>query len=144
MKLFRSCLLFATVLSPLAACLAQPPADTQNIFTITVAAPTSAKDVQVRYYFTGEFGGFGSSIAQPTDDNRIVIKTGVENKSAKTFKLIAYAHGCQFVTISIDDLASSSRQGQFECTRLNTVQFYGKASVPGFTDKALQVQVLYS
>src|SRR5215467_2930467 len=113
MKLFRSCLLFAMVFIPLVACLAQPPADTQNIFTISVAPPTSAKDVQVRYYFTGEFGGFGSSIATPTEDNKIVIKTGVEGKSAKSFKLIAYAPGCQFVTISVDDLASSSRQGQF-------------------------------
>src|SRR5215469_15208432 len=144
MKLFRAGLLPAIILLPLAVCLAQQPVDNQNIFTISVASPASAKDVQVRYYFTGEFGGFGSSIAQPTDDNKIVIKTGVDNKPGKTFKLIAYAPGCQFVTISIDDLASSTRQGRFECTRLNTVQFYGKASVPGLADKALQVQVLYS
>jgi hypothetical protein len=144
MKLFRICLLPAIILLPLAVCLAQQPPDNQNIFTISVASPTSAKDVQVRYYFTGEFGGFGSSIAQPTDDNKIVIKTGVAGKSAKGFKLIAYAPGCQFVTISVDDLASSSRQGQFECTRLNTVQFFGNANLSAFSDKALQVQVLYS
>jgi len=144
MKLLRPGLLAAGVLVLLAPGLAQQPVDNQNIFTISVAAPTSAKDVQVRYYFTGEFGGFGSSIAQPTDDNKIVIKTGVEGKSAKTFKLIAYAPGCQFVTINVDDLASSSRQGQFECTRLNTVQFFGKANVSAFAEKALQVHVLYS
>jgi hypothetical protein len=144
MKLFRAGLLPAIILLPMAVCLAQQPADDQNIFTISVAAPTSAKDVQVRYYFTGEFGGFGASIAAPTDDNKIVIKTGVAGKSAKSFKLIAFAPGCQFVTISVDDLASSSRQGQFECTRLNTVQFFGNANISAFSDKALQVQVLYS
>jgi hypothetical protein len=114
----------------------------QNVFTISVAAPTSAKDVQVRYYFTGEFGGFGSSIATPTDDNKIVIKTGVEGKAAKSFRLIAYAPGCQFVTISVDDL-SATRQGEFQCTHLNTLQFYGRANVSAFAEKALQVQVLY-
>lgn len=144
MKLFRPALLVPVVLSFLATCAAQPPADNLNIFTVSVTSPTSAKDVQVRYYFTGEFGGFGSSIAQPTEDNKIVIKTSAEGKSAKSFKLIAYAPGCQFVTISVDDLASSTRQGQFECTRLNTVQFFGKANVSGFAEKALQVQVLYS
>ena len=144
MKSLRPGLLAVVVLILMAPCLAQQPADNQNIFTISVAAPTSAKDVQVRYYFAGEFGGFGSSIATPTDDNKIVIKTGMEGKSAKSFKLIAFAPGCQFVTISVDDLASSSRQGQFECTRLNTVQFFGNANVSAFSDKALQVQVLYS
>jgi hypothetical protein len=143
MKLFRFALLPAIVLISITPCLAQQPVDVQNIFTISVAHPTSAKDVQVRYYFTGEFGGFGSSVAQPTDDNKIVIKTGVENKSAKGFRLIAYAPGCEFVTISVDDLASSSRQGQFECTKLNTVQLFGHANVAAFSDKALQVQVLY-
>lgn len=144
MKLFRVFGLVAVVAFSLITCFSQTPADNQNIFTISVASPTSAKDVQVRYYFTGEFGGFGSSIAQPTDDNKIVIKTGVEGKSAKSFKLIAYAPGCEFVTISVDDLASSSRQGQFECTRLNTVQFFGKANLSAYAEKALQVQVLYS
>jgi hypothetical protein len=144
MTLLRSSRLSALVLISLATCMAQQPADDQSIFTISVAAPTSAKDVQVRYYFTGEFGGFGASIAAPTEDNKIVIKTGVAGKSAKTFKLIAYAPGCQFVTISVDDLTSSSRQGQFECTKLNTVEFFGKANISAFADKALQVQVLYS
>ena len=128
MKLFRSGLLPAVILVFLTTCLGQQPVDNQSIFTISVAPPTAAKDVQVRYYFTGAFGGFGSSIATPTEDNKIVIKTGVEGKSAKSFKLIAYAPGCQFVTISVDDLTSSSRQGQFECTRLNTVQLFGHAN----------------
>ena len=144
MRAIRLGLLSALFLTLLAPCLAQQPAaDNQSIFTIAVAAPTLARDVQVRYYFTGEFGGFGSSIAAPTDDNKIVIKTGVEGKSAKSFKLIAYAPGCQFVTISVDDLASSNRQGDFACTKLNTVQFYGKANVSALAEKALQVQVLY-
>lgn len=145
MAVHRPVLLSALILALLVPCLAQQPAaDNQNIFTISVAVPTRAKDVQVRYYFTGEFGGYGSSIATPTDDNKIVIKTGVEGKSAKSFKLIAYAPGCQFVTISVDDLAASDRTGAFECTELNTVQFYGKANISALADKVLQAQVLYS
>src|SRR5215813_8184500 len=65
-----------------------------EIFTLNVNKPTQAKDIQVRYFFTGEFGGYGSSVADTVGGNRIVIKTGVEGKSAKTFKLIAYAPGC--------------------------------------------------
>jgi len=116
----------------------------QDTFTISVVGPTRATDVQVRYYFSGESGSYGSSTASPTDDNKIVIKTTAEGKPAKALRLIAYAPGCQFVTISVDDLSASNRQGEFQCTRLNTVQFYGKADVSAFAEKALQVRVLYN
>jgi hypothetical protein len=122
---------------------AQNEAD-PDVFTITVVGPTQAKDVQVRYYFSGESGSYGSSTASPTKDNKIVIKTAGQGSPAKTLKLIAYAPGCQFVTISVDDLSAGNRQGEFQCTPLNTVQFYGKADVSAFAEKALQVRVLYN
>lgn len=146
MKLLRPGLLSAIVVILiifLAPGLAQQSADDQSLFTISVATPSKAKDVQVRYYFTGEFGGYAASTASPTDDNKIVIKTSMQGKPAKSFKLIAYAPGCQFVTISVDDLGSSDRQGAFQCTPLNTVQFYGRANVSAIAQKALQVGVLY-
>jgi hypothetical protein len=121
---------------------AQDPAN-DDIFTISVAAPTSAKDVQVRYFFTGEFGGRGSSVADPIAGNRIVIKTGVEGKSAKSFKLIAYAPGCQLVTLSVDDLGSGSRQGDFQCQKLPTLQLRGRVDILDFAQKDLQVEALY-
>jgi hypothetical protein len=121
---------------------AQGPGN-DDIFTISVAAPTSAKDVQVRYFFTGEFGGYGSSEANPIEDNRIVIKTGVEGKSAKTFKLVAYAPGCQLVTLTVDDLSNGNRQGEFQCKKLATLSLRGRVDALDFSQKELQVEVLY-
>lgn len=144
MAFLRTGFLVILTLSFVAPGFAQQSADNQNLFTITVAPPTKAKDVQVRYYFSGETNGFAESAASPTKDNTIVIKTGAEAKSAKSFKLIAYAPGCQFVTISVDDLASSNRQGAFQCTPLNTVEFRGQANVSALSGKALDVQVLYA
>jgi hypothetical protein len=136
-------------LTALFLCYAGPSQAVQNqadhdVFTISVVGPTQAKDVQVRYYFTGESGSFGSSTASATDDNKIVIQSASQGRPAKTLKLIAYAPGCQFVTISVDDLSAGNRQGEFRCTRLNTVQFYGKADVSALAEKALQVGVLYN
>ena len=86
----------------------------------------------------------GSSGWKPEDGNKIVMLTGgPEPAPAKSFKLIAYAPGCQFATISVDDLASSDRQGQVACTRLDTIQFRGKADISAFAGKALQVRVFY-
>jgi len=137
-------------MSALFLCCAGPSQATQkeadqDVFTISVVGPTQAKDVQVRYLFTGEFGNLRASVASSTDDNKIVIKTAfLQGKPAKTLKLIAYAPGCQFVTIRVDDLSASNRQGEFRCTPLNPVQFYGKTDISGFAEKALQVSVLYN
>jgi hypothetical protein len=115
----------------------------QDIFTISVAAPTSAKDVQVRYFLSGDPAvQQSSSIAKP-DENRIVVKTGAEGKPAKSFKAIVFAPGCQFATIQADDLAASTRQAPFECQKLNTTPLHGKADASRFAGKDLQVQALY-
>jgi hypothetical protein len=124
-------------------CLGAQSKAADDVFTLSVVLPTKARDVQVRYSFTGDFGTRVSSVANPTDDNKIVIHRGAEDKPAKGLKLIAYAPGCQFVTISVDDLAGSDRQGVFQCTPLNTVLFKGHANVSAISSKALEVQVLY-
>lgn len=143
MAFFRPGLFLALILNVVSSGMAQQPADTQTIFTISVAAPTKARDVQVRYFYSGELGSHESSVTSPTDDNQLVIKTGSEGQSATTLKLVAYAPGCQLVTISVSDLASSNRQGAFQCAALNTVQFSGRANTSAFPGKGLQAQVLY-
>jgi hypothetical protein len=100
-------------------CLAAQTSN-QDIFTISVAAPTAAKDVQVRYFLSGEPAvQRSSSIAKP-DENRIVVKTSVEGKQAKGFRAIIFAPGCQFATVQADDVAAGTRQAQFDCQKLTT------------------------
>ena len=101
-------LLFALFLV-FSICLVAQTSD-QDIFTISVAGPTSAKDIQVRYFLSGDPAvQQSSSIAKP-DENRIVVKTGVEGKTAKSFRAIVFAPGCQFATIHSDNLAATARQ----------------------------------
>jgi len=115
----------------------------QDIFTISVAAPTSAKDIQVRYFLGGDPAvQQSSSIAKP-DENRIVIKTGVEGKTAKSFRAIIFAPGCQFATIQSDNLAAGTRQAPFDCQKLTTTPLHGKVDVSRFGGKDLQVEALY-
>lgn len=138
--------LLLTLVTPvfLAPCLAaQSGNNVEDIFTISVAAPTSAKDIQVRYFFTGEFGGYGSSVADPIAGNKLVIKTGVEGKSAKTFKAIVYAPGCQFVTITVDNLTDANRQGDFQCQKLPTTELRGRVDTTELGEKDWQIEALY-
>lgn len=118
-------------------------ASKDDTFTLTVAPPTNANEVQVRYVFTGGSAGHVSSVATPTKDGRILIKTAAEDKLATSFRLVAFAPGCELVTVSVDDL-SSSRQADFRCTPLNTVQFNGRLSNSLLGKDSLRVQALYN
>src|SRR5215467_657069 len=123
---------------------AQPQSNQEKLFSITVTPPTSAKDVQVRYFLTGEFGLVASATTATDTNGTIVIRTDVESKPATSFRAIAYAPGCQFVVIEADDLSTSNRQGQFECRHLPTTLLQGSVPTTGLTGKDLQVEVLYS
>jgi len=124
-------------------CVTAQTNSSDDVFTISVAAPVSPKDVQVRYYLNGDpVVQQSSSMAKP-DDERIVVKTGVEGIPAKSFRAIVFAPGCQFATIKADDLSSSTRQAPFECQKLSTTALRGKADVSRFSGKDLQVTALY-
>ena len=128
----------------LLAFLALPAAaQSDNVFTITVAPPTTPKDLQVRYILDGNSGPQRSSSVGKIDDTRIAVKAGANESSITSFKAIAYAPNCQFVTFSVEDLSASDRQGQFQCQQLPTVPLQGRADVSRFTGKDLQVEVLY-
>jgi len=116
----------------------------ENIFTITVAEPTSPKDVQVRYFLNGSPAVLQSSSSADSGDNQIVVKTDVEGKSAKSFRAIVYSPGCQFGTVRVDDLSAGNRQSDFQCQKLATTALHGKADVSRFAGKSLQVEALYS
>ncbi|HEY7402056.1 MAG TPA: hypothetical protein VIB39_00915 [Candidatus Angelobacter sp.] len=123
--------------------LALAQTDNQNVFTIAVTSPTAPQDVQVRYFLNGDSAvQQAGSIAKP-NDNQIVIKTAVEDKAARGFRAIVFSPGCQLGTISADDLASSTRQADFQCQKLATTPLHGKADVSNFAGKQLQVEVLY-
>ena len=112
------------------------------IFTISVAAPTSAKDVQVRYFLTDQSGERWTSTATAASSDKLVIRADDPGKTPKTFNAFAYAPGCQFVTFTAEDLASSTRQGNFTCQKLPTVQLHGKIALPA-GDHQMQVESMY-
>ena len=142
MKMTTPRLIFALFLAVPVSLAAQTNAS-DDIFTISVAAPTSAKDVQVRYFLNGDpTVQQSSSIAKP-DEQRITVKTGTQGKPAKSFRAIVFASGCQFATIQADDLAAGNRQAEFQCQQLATVPLSGKADISRFAGRDMQVEALY-
>jgi len=141
-NMYKSRLIFALFLAaPIALAAQTNPSD--DVFTISVAAPTSAKDVQVRYFLNGDpTVQQASSIAKP-DEQRITVTTGTQGKPAKGFRAIVFAPGCQFATIQADNLAAGNRQADFQCQKLSTVPLSGKADISRFSGRDMQVEALY-
>lgn len=143
MLLPRPFVMIVVLGSLLAPCFATDDAADNKIFTITVDSSTMAKEVQVRYFLGGSFGVVDSTSTATGNANKIVIMTEHENKTATSFRAIAYAPGCQFVTFTVDDLSTSNRQGDFQCQKLPTTLLQGRVALSGAEGKDLQVQVLY-
>lgn len=142
MKMHKPRLIFVLFLA-VPFCLAAQTNASQDVFTITLAAVASPQDVQVRYFLSGDPAvQQAGSVARPTG-NQIVIETAVAGKSAKGFRAIVFAPGCQFATITAN-LASGTRQADFQCQKLSTTSLHGKADVSRFAGKTLQVEALYN
>ncbi|HET9838760.1 MAG TPA: hypothetical protein VFR84_11030 [Candidatus Angelobacter sp.] len=127
-------------ISVLTAAQANP---NQDVFTINVTSPRLLQDVQVRYFLSGNPAvQQAGSVARP-NNNHIVIDTAVSGTSAKGFRAIVFAPGCQLATIKAD-LAAGTRQADFQCQKLGTTPLHGKADVSRFAGKALEVSALYN
>jgi len=114
----------------------------ETLFTISVAPPTSAKDLQLRYFVSDETGVRWSSTLAKATDNEIQISANTAQRPAKTLKVLAYAPGCQFVTFTVDDLATSARQGNFQCDKLPSTQLRGTVPAPSGQQQQ-QVEAMY-
>jgi hypothetical protein len=121
---------------------AKPLAD--NVFAIHLDPSVRAASLQVHYFITGDFGGYGGFEFQEGRENWLFIHTEQDGKAAKTFKAVVYAPGCQIVTFSVEDLQTSKREAAFQCHPLPEIELRGRfarpASVP---NQKLQVEFRY-
>ena len=137
----RSLILFAVFMFAGALLTGQTGGD-KPIFTISVATPTAAKDVQIRYFLTDETGAQWSSTAAKIKNDKIIIQSDTTGRYPQTLRAIAYAPGCQFVTFAVEDLNTSSRQGDFQCLKLPIVELRG--TVPrSRPEQQLEVEAMY-
>ena len=142
MRVVRSTLALLTILVLLGIAAPAQTSSDEVIFTISTLGPVSAKDVQVRYFVTDESGARWSSTLAQAKDDKVQIRVDTVGRTAKAFKAVAYAPGCQFVTFSVDDLSTSTRQGDFQCVKLPTTPLRGTVATPS-GQQNLKVEAMY-
>src|ERR1039458_180120 len=82
--------------------------------------------LQIGYFSTGSFGGYGEYVFEKSGEHRILLHTVVKGITATSLKAIVYVPGCQIVTIDVSDLARSRHEFSFQCTFLPTLTLRGK------------------
>ncbi|MGB2589716.1 MAG: hypothetical protein WBG02_04375 [Candidatus Acidiferrum sp.] len=116
----------------------------ENTFAVRVDPSVNPAELQVRYFITGEFGGFSGYQVDQDGERAILIHTELEGKPAKGLKAVLYAPGCQIQTISMVELSTSSREGEFHCTPLGETLLQGRfPQGPSNPAQRMEVQVRY-
>ena len=111
--------------------------------SFTVRSGATTRRIEVRYFLTGAFGGYGTFVPNPDRDGAYRIPLEQEGRRANSMKAILYGRGCQFQLISLDLLTTPTRSATFECRRLSTITLNGRISPPPSRRGALDVEVCY-
>lgn len=113
-------------------------------FAVHFSEEVDIRNVQLRYFIVGKFGGYGEFAFDTSDEHTILLHTEVKGVPAASLKAFLYVPGCQIATIDVPELAKSSRELSFECHPLPTIAFTGKIeSGQPVTDPQPVVDVRY-
>ncbi len=111
-----------------------------DVFTVVVAAGTQPHDVQLRYVVTDQAGRSWRASEVRQNGNKLIISNSADADGARTFRAIAYAPRCQFVTISVGDLAEAN-SADFQCQKLPAIELTGRLAGGGLDN--VQVETVY-
>jgi hypothetical protein len=100
MKCFGLAIALLAAASPLALGQHKGPAPAPKVL-LSLPAGIPSETIQIRYFMTGPFGGYGMFINAAKGVSTYEIKAAVDGKPAAEVKVIAYIPGCEFETFDI-------------------------------------------
>ena len=97
----------------------------QQDFVINLPVGIKSEQVQIVYFLTGSFGGYGMTGRPESGKHEYRITTMVDGKAADTLKALVYWPGCQIAKISVSSLISTTEAG-FTCQATTSLPFTGR------------------
>jgi hypothetical protein len=97
----------------------------EHVFVINLPVGIKSEQVQIVYFLTGTFGGYGMPVKPESGKDQYRITTTVDGKAADTLKALVFAPGCQIVKISISSLISTTK-ASFACETTTSLPFTGQ------------------
>lgn len=119
-------ILFTLAVLPFLA--AQTPSKVDNSPSVSILLPRDIRSetVQIRYFMTGPFGGYGSYTEPKPDLSSYPINALAEGQPATAIKILVYASGCDFKTFDLSLSQSLNLNERFVCAPLPKVSFSGQ------------------
>jgi hypothetical protein len=109
--------------------------------------------MEVQYFLSGAFGGFGSFFREADEGGVYQIplfvdpqteRAGEKGTPAEILNAILFAAGCQFKLLSVDLKATEIRTVTFACTPLPRVTLNGRILRPVPDPEGADVEILYT
>ncbi len=97
----------------------------QEDFVINLPVGIKSEQVQIVYFLTGTFGGYGMTARPESGKHEYRITTMVDGKAADTLKALVFAPGCKIGKISISSLISTTK-ASFACEATTSLPFTGQ------------------
>lgn len=100
-----------------------------------------SETVQVEYFLSGSFGGYGSFVQPEHDRQTVDFRAAVNGKPADLIQVIAYLPGCQIVVLDFHP-AGSAMWRQLDCKPVGTITLHGRIA-KGYLGKEAEVRAYY-
>lgn len=114
--------------------------------TVSIVLPKEVKSetVQIHYFMSGSFGGYGSYVGSKPDLRSYQIDAAVEGRAAQSIKILVYARGCRFQTFVLDLSENQNLEEQFVCEPLSTIKLTGQVPAELVENGNAEVVAIYS
>lgn len=112
---------------------------------VLLALPSgiASKNVQIDYFLTGAFGGYGGFVRAEPNKASYDIEPFVDGRPAENIKIIAYLPRCEIATLDLT-FSGTPVEHSLDCYPLGSVSFRGQLS-PTSTTRAQsrEIEVTY-
>jgi hypothetical protein len=113
--------------------------------SVRVPAGASVDDIQMTYFMSGPFGGYGSSILPTPKAQRYVFDAAVDGVAAKKVQAVVYMPGCELSRFEIA-MHGESVERQVECRVLSQWPLSGRVVMDqalARRSSSLEIEVVY-
>jgi hypothetical protein len=141
----RSRLLAVAALA-LQVAFALEPSDERPLPRISISLPPDvlSETVDIHYFMTGPFGGYGGFLRPQRDVHAYRIEAAVDGKPATGIKIIVYAPGCEIATFDESLSGPSTVPEEFTCRKLPSVSLSGQiAPKEALQGRRSEVRITY-
>jgi len=117
-------LLLFTSLQPFPRHSNNSPEPSPAVF-ISLPEDVPSETVQIRYFMTGEFGGYGGNLETKPNQTEYKIDASVQCHAINSIRIIGYVPGCKFQAFEPDLMQSLNAKVRFGCEPLSKITIDG-------------------